>query len=118
MGAGGLTRRRHLTPMARVALWHAQDERCANCRYPTKLGVMHADHMAPLWATADNSYDNYQLLCRHCHSAKTLREAGARAKTKRLEKVRLEGRKPKRSKIESRGFVGWRKFNGERVVRT
>ncbi len=113
-----MTPRRHLTPKARAALWESQGKRCAECRYPTKLGVMHADHIAALWATADNGDDNFQLLCRRCHGAKTMKEAGARGKMKRLEKQRIEGRKPKASKIESRGFVGWRRFNGERVVRT
>ncbi len=114
-----MTPRRYLTPKARAALWERQDRRCAECRYSTKLGVMHADHIAALWATADNGDDNFQLLCRRCHSAKTLREAGARAKTKRLEYERLHGKKPSsRPFPSSRGFVGWRKFNGERVVRT
>ena len=113
-----MTPRRHLTPKARTALWERQDKRCAGCHYPTKLGNMHADHKHPLWCGGGNEDEDFQLLCRRCHGAKTMKEAGARAKMKRLEEVRLEGRKPKASKMASRGFAGWRRFNGERVVRT
>lgn len=118
-----MTQRRYLTPKAKAVLWQQQSGGCAECRTP--LVLTHADHKNPLWCTGTNEADNWQLLCIPCHDAKTKREAAARAKTKRLERKRFESLKKQKSRTlpshpfgPSRGFEGWRKFNGERVVRT
>ncbi len=115
-----MTPRRHLTPKAKAALWHEQECACADCREPLPLPWSHADHIAPLWATSDNSLSNFQLLCSRCHKLKTKREAAARGKSKRLENTRLNGRKVAVSKIQSRGFDTRlrRGFNGKVEVRT
>ena len=94
--------RRALTPKAKAELWRRQNGGCASCRAP--LVLAHADHKNPLWCTGDNAADNWQLLCIPCHNAKTRREAAARAKTKRLEGERLNGRKAAKAKIQSRAF--------------
>ncbi len=99
-----MTPRRHLTPKARAALLERQGNACACCHDPLALNKAQADHMAPLWATADNGTDNFQLLCGGCHARKTRAEAAARGKTKRLENARLNGRKVAASKMQSRGF--------------
>lgn len=92
-------KRRHLTPKAKAALWQHQGERCACCREPLPITTAHADHMAPLWATGDNGTDNFQILCIFCHARKTKRESKARAKTKRLEALRLCGREVAKAKM-------------------
>lgn len=111
--------RRYLTPKAKAALWQHQDERCAYCARPLKLTDAQADHMHPLWCDGKNN-ENFQLLCRACHASKTKGEATARSKMKRLERIRLDGRKPKASKIESRGFSKRlrRRMNGTVGART
>ncbi len=83
--------RRYLTPKTKAALRQQQGKHCANCRGPLGLFNCHADHQNPLWCTGTNDADNWQLLCGLCHARKTHREAAARAKTKRLENVRLHG---------------------------
>ncbi len=103
--------RRALTPKAKAALWHEQDERCACCHEPLALKGSHADHMAPLWATQDNGTDNFQILCVPCHNNKTGRESGARAKTKRLEAIRLNGRKVAQHRLQGRAFGPSRPFD-------
>ena len=105
-----MTRRRYLTAKRKAALWHDQDERCAECRAPLVLAI--SDHMNPLWCTGDNAADNWQLLCISCHDAKTKREAAARAKTKRLENIRLHGTKKRRGRqMPSRPFGPGRGFD-------
>ena len=95
--------RRHLTSKAKAELWQRQSGGCACCRAP--LVLAQADHKNPLWCTGTNEADNWQLLCISCHGAKTKREATARAKVKRLERMRWEAlKKPNGRKMQSRGF--------------
>lgn len=111
--------RRYLTPKRKAELWQRQNGGCAECRAP--LVLAHADHKNPLWCTGDNAADNWQLLCIPCHGAKTKREAAARAKTKRLENIRLHGTKKRRGrKMQSRGFQTRlrRRMSGVVEVRT
>lgn len=95
-----------------------------------RVTALELEHSTPLWAVSHLSDeerrfyfgpDNLRLRCPTCHGAKTKREAGARAKTKRLEKARLEpDDKPSRKpwggralpskgmgpKLKGRGFSG------------
>ena len=115
-----MTRRRYLTPKAKADLWKRQDKRCAKCARTIKYvqdRIIEADHMCPLWCGGDNADDNWQLLCRPCHAAKTNRESKARGKTNRL----AGGPKKRRGRaIPSRPFDKfWRKpMNGRVEVRT
>lgn len=71
--------------------------------------ALEMEHSAPLWSVAHlpdaerRFYfgpENLRLRCPGCHTAKTRREAGDRGKMKRLEKVRLEGPRETRQKLQ------------------
>ena len=106
-----MTRRRYLTPKRKAALWHDQDERCAECGEPTLLSNMRWDHILPLWAGGDNRFANWQGLCERCDARKTKREAGMRAKADRQRKYH-EGTKKRRGRpMPSRPFDLGRGFD-------
>ena len=98
-------KRRYLTPKQKDALWRRQNRCCAACTTIVVLGKTQFDHINPLWCTGDSEPDNWQALCGPCHTAKTRRESGARAKTYRLEKQRLGIVKKRRhQRIQSAPF--------------
>ena len=77
------------------------------------------EHLNPLFSGGSNELENRALWDVDCAKAKTSGESFQQAKTRRLS-----GQKPsqyarrkagKTRKIQSQGFRGHRKFNGERV---
>ena len=120
------------TSTQRAFLIERDGERCANCgsvpgkwrrfgiarnlgggayeaiRWVVELDV---EHIIPLWATTQLNHlerikyfgpTNLQLLCRACHSAKSVQESSGRAKVKRL--AGETGQQPTKRPIRSRGF--------------
>ena len=99
-----MTPRRYLTAKRKAALWHDQDERCAECGEPTLLSNMLWDHILPLCLGGDNCFANWQGLDERCHAQKTKREAGMRAKAD-AQRAYHEGTKKRRGrKLQGRGF--------------
>ena len=98
-----MTARRYLTPTQKGALWKRQNKCCADCNEPTARPEF--DHQNPLWNTGNNLEPNWQALCNSCHTAKTRRESGERAKTYRLEQDRLGIKKKRRGqRLQSAPF--------------
>jgi RNA-directed DNA polymerase len=59
-------------PMRMARLLKKQKGKCAYCGYYFKQDdVMEIDHIQPKSQGGKNKYDNFQLLHRHCHDAKT-----------------------------------------------
>ena len=75
---------------------------CENhlCRAPVQKG--HYDHIVPCGRGGDNSVENCQFLCTHCHSIKTKRDVSEIARNKRVVKKRTAKKKktfrPRRAK--------------------
>jgi 5-methylcytosine-specific restriction endonuclease McrA len=129
--------RKSLTNRQKVEKLKDQNYVCANLHCST--GVLdsascHFDHILPLWSDGDNSTQNYQALCHHCHAVKTKKESAERAKwirqikrynsiTKEVPKKKINNR-PHESrgapKIKSRGFskTHRRKMDGTIEKRT
>ena len=106
-----MTRRRYLTAKRKAALWHDQDERCAECDEPTLLSNMRWDHILPLCLGGDNCFANWQGLCERCHTRKTKREGWMYAKANRQREFH-EGTKKRRGRaMPSRPFGPGRGFD-------
>ena len=119
-GLAKMTRRRYLTPRAKVDLWTEQGGRCAECRTATAFSRMQWDHVLALCLTGTNDAHNWQGLCAPCHTAKTRGEAGKRAKADRC-KAYHEGKKKRRGRaMQSRGWDTRlrRRVDGRVEVRT
>lgn len=76
-------------------------------------GPSHADHIKPiwLWDLTDpeqlkqcKSLANCQIVCVKCHSLKTGKEAGVRAKTDRIRRKHNGLPQQKKRKLQSKGF--------------
>ncbi len=114
-----MTRRRYLTAKAKAEIHHDQNGCCAECGDWIMLAETQWDHILPLCFGGVNE-NNWQGLCRKCHTAKTKKEAGMRAKADR-QRESHEGTKKRRGrKMPSRPFDTRlrRKFNGTVEVRT
>lgn len=92
--------RRSLSETLRRAVWRRDHGRCEGCgkkvrnkkpdpawkvapgTKPTK--DYQVDHRLPVAFGGKDAQSNLRLLCTKCHQAKTTREAGTRAKVKRI----------------------------------
>jgi len=75
--------RKPLSPAQKVELITKQRKRCALCGCSPRR--FEFDHRQELWASgdADPKGDNWQALCRDCHSTKTKLGSAERAEMKR-----------------------------------
>ena len=100
----------------RNALGSILDYRILSERCSRKIEEL--DHIQKATAKPDNSISNAAYLCKPCHKIKSAIDLKLTAKSNRLRgeagqsKRRAEG---KTQTIQSAGFRGHRKFNGERV---
>ena len=87
---------RHPEVPKRVAtLLKRQKGNCTHCERTFKHGdLMEVDHKIPLSTGGKDTYDNLQLLHRHCHDKKTAQDA---AGTKRARRKTSTPPKPKRA---------------------
>jgi 5-methylcytosine-specific restriction endonuclease McrA len=61
--------RKHLSPVKKIGLIEKQGKKCACCGCsPTRFEF---DHIQELALGGTNDDDNWQALCRNCHTAKT-----------------------------------------------
>ncbi|HZP77557.1 MAG TPA: HNH endonuclease signature motif containing protein [Pseudolabrys sp.] len=82
---------------------------CEACTRKLMTGDYHYDHDTPDAMGGEPTLENCKVLCRSCHSVKTLRQDVPRiAKAKRRERNRLGIKKP-------RTITRWRRFNGDAV---
>ena len=114
-----MTRRRYLTKTTKAEKYKAQHGRCSECECEITLAGTLWDHIQPLCLGGTNDPDNWQGLCIKCHTAKTRREAGMRAKADR-QRAYHEGKKRRGRKLPSRPFDTRlrRRFDGSVEVRT
>ncbi len=99
-----MTRRRYLTAKAKAEIYWAQYENCDECGDSVTLADIEWDHILPLCLGGSNDDDNWHGLCRKCHTEKTKKEAGMRAKADRQREAH-EGKKKRRGDaIPSRPF--------------
>ncbi len=73
----------------------------------------HYDHIDPDWYSKDGELANCQVLCTHCHAAKTRKDVKAIAKSKRIIDKRAKVRKTKGRPLPGTKASGIRKrFDG------
>lgn len=99
-----MTRRRYLTKTTKAAKYKAQHGRCRECEHRIALVDTLWDHILPLCLSGTNDPDNWQGLCRSCHSVKTKREADMRAKADRQRRFHEGTKKRRGPAMQSRGF--------------
>lgn len=115
--------RRNFTPATRKAAYERAGGRCQGCGCDLTGKRWDCDHVIPDWLGGRPVLENAEVLCAGnratCHGKKTAQDVKRIAKTKRMERKHLTGRSHRHQvrPIASRGFQGWRKFNGE-IVRT
>ena len=109
-------RRKGFTARDVAAVFIKYEARCAKCREKVSLGEYAIDHIQALDHLGAHSLDNWQLLCKPCHTVKTGNDVKASAKGRRL---RGEVGNGPRKEIRSRGFDRTRSkgFDGKVRVR-
>jgi len=95
------TPRKGFTPKQRQAVWDKQDGLCAGCGNALGLSF-DIDHRVEIALGGKHEPDNFQGMCKACHSEKTKTGIKAIAKVNRIRKREAEGPKP--SRMKSRGF--------------
>lgn len=85
-----MARREFSRAVLRAALARA-DGRCeglltdgSRCPCTLQVGRFHYDHIVPAALTEDASLDNCQVLCRPCHTTKTVVDVGVIARVRRV----------------------------------
>lgn len=78
------------------------------CDVKLQPGRFTYDHRIPDWMGGEPILENCQVICRECDRAKTRKDAGDRAKSKRIIKR-------ERSIRKKRTLRAWRKFDGTPV---
>ncbi len=95
----------------KLQIWERANGHCEACNRKLYPGDIHYDHRIPIASGGQSILDNGTLLCRSCHGVKTAnRDLPAIAKGRRVYQKHIGAR-------SSRGFRGWRRFNGEIVSR-
>ena len=115
-----MTRRRYLTAKRKAEIHHDQNGRCAECCDWIMLEETEWDHILSLGLCGSNDTLNFQGLCHACHTAKSAREAGMRAKADAQRSYHLGTKKRRGRKLQGRGFDTRlrRRFDGRVEVRT
>ena len=107
------TKRKGFTAKQRRQVFDANDGICCGCDEPL-TDVWHIDHIIPLALNGEHAPANWQAMCEACHSLKTKLDVARIAKSKRQRRL-VEDVEPSKRPVKSRGFQGWRKFNGQIV---
>lgn len=112
-------KRRRLSAADKRLLWDRQCGTCnCGCGGALVVGLIDVEHQLPLALGGPDTLENMNLWLRACHKAKTRADVRRISKAKRQQRYHETGRSRARKgpAMRSRGFTGWRKFNGE-VVR-
>lgn len=113
--------RRRLTPSQKAQILERQAWTCGCGRGCDLRGqAVEYDHMIPLALGGADSLENLQALLVPCHrgaGGKTAADVKRIAKAKRQQKFHETGRSRARKgpPMQSRGFTGWRRFDGSPV---
>jgi len=115
-------KRASLTLIQKIKLLLAQEGKCAkkSCRKKLEKGDIEFDHTHALGLNGTNELDNWQALCLECHNLKTNGRKHCRLGADKFEiakakRIACGGKTKTGKKINSKGFTGWRKFNGTLV---
>lgn len=87
----------------------ADREGWRRCDAILQLGRHVYDHIDPDYFSGCNDLENCQVLCQQCDAAKTAKDHGDIAKSKRIVDKAIK------AKTSRRPFRGWRNFRGEQV---
>lgn len=104
-----MTRRKPLTRSQLATLILSQEGRCKACGERLDFSrpkQVVDEHLCPLAEGGTNETENRALYCKPCATAKTIKEAPARAKSKRIAEGRTQAdrRKQRGPTIKGRGF--------------
>ena len=110
------SRRKHIKKAVREAVWERDGGACVECGSTSDLQL---EHELPDWFGGAPSVENLRLMCVDCHKPKTREDVARIAKTKRQQRYHETGRSRARKgpPMRSRGFQGWRRFDGSIVRR-
>lgn len=110
--------RRRISAADKRMLWDRQCGTC-NCGCGGELvpGQVDVEHQIPLALGGPDTLENMSLWLRSCHRLKTKADVRRIAKAKRQQKHHETGRSRARKgpAMRSRGFTGWRRFDGSPV---
>lgn len=115
-----------ITPAMRYQVFrdHGAIALCQVCGDSQRIADMALDHHLALIDGGEHDASNLRPICSSCHAKKSAGEHKNNAKAKRLALARelhhaivVLGETRKTGTIKSRGFKGWRKFNGQQVRR-
>ncbi len=107
-------RRKKLTPNQRVSIFHRDNGVCYLCGLPVDplKQKWDCDHVEPRYFTGSDDLKEFRLAHNECHKDKTREDIKIISKSKRIQQKELGVKKKK-----SGGFRGWRKFNGDVVIK-
>jgi 5-methylcytosine-specific restriction endonuclease McrA len=110
------TPRKAMTKARRLRLYLACKGRC-ECGVKVPMDGTTIDHRIQLWMGGADDDSNLRFFCKACDKPKTAKDAGDRAKVKRILSREAGERKP--SRLRSRGFdkSKTKRFDGSVVLR-
>lgn len=117
-----MTRRKRISRKGRLQMASDQRYRCG-CGSPdcwlSVDGGWEVEHFIPLALGGSDEPENRSLWNRACHRLKTSVDLARIAKAKRQQRYHETGRSRARKgpPMRSRGFQGWRRFDGSIVRR-
>lgn len=107
-----MSKRRHLSRLARTRIFDAANGICCLCHLPIQASrgdLWIIEHLKPLWLGGADDESNMAPAHDICAIAKTRSEAPVKAKSDRIRAKHLG------IKSTRQGFRGWRRFSGELV---
>ena len=113
--------RRNFTPATRKAAYERAQGRCQGCGCDLTGKRWDCDHVLPDWLGGRPVLENAEVLCAGsratCHGKKTAADVKRIAKTRRQRRYHETGRSHRHAvrPMRSRGFQGWRRFDGQIV---
>lgn len=106
------TPRKPITDKTRAEVFLRANGKCERCHCRIVKGQFEVDHRVQLFMGGADDASNMEVLCVPCHrGVKCAADAKDRAKVTRIHKQRA-GIPKKGRKLQSRGFEGWRNFDG------
>ena len=111
--------RRSLSTRARLDLFLQAQGRCAACTLPIAPGKgWDIDHIIPLALGGSDTPDNLQILCRSCHSTKTVKQdLPTIAKTERIRAKHTGSHRRRRPLPFGRKSNFKKKISGQIIAR-
>lgn len=111
-------KRRNFSPSTRKAAYERDGGKCCRCGVAVTLADSNCDHVIPDALGGSNTLENAETLCLPCHrTVKTPADVKRIRKADRQRRYHETGRSHRHAvrPIRSRGFTGWRRFDGQIV---